>query len=113
MRVRIKILILIAELKLDRYLEGVLPSEMPGVWPIEALKAQVVASRSYTLNLMEEMKGSHFHLESTIHDQVYELYNYSGINQNIQRKIRQAIRETRDQRLLGRQGKNLFSLLSF
>ncbi len=29
------------------YLKGVLPSEMPASWPIEALKAQVVAAASY------------------------------------------------------------------
>jgi stage II sporulation protein D len=31
----------------DEYLYGVVPSEMPQGWPLEALKAQAVASRSY------------------------------------------------------------------
>lgn len=34
-------------LPLDYYLLGVVPSEMPGSWPLEALKAQAVAARSY------------------------------------------------------------------
>ena len=32
---------------MDDYLKGVVPAEMPPLWPIEAVKAQVVASRSY------------------------------------------------------------------
>lgn len=34
---------------LDSYLRGVVPSEMSATWPAEALKAQAVAARSYTL----------------------------------------------------------------
>ncbi len=32
---------------LDAYLRGVVPAEMPATWPIEALKTQAVAARSY------------------------------------------------------------------
>lgn len=35
------------ELTLERYLRGVVPAEMPSTWPIEALKAQSIAARSY------------------------------------------------------------------
>jgi SpoIID/LytB domain protein len=31
------------------YLQGVVPSEMPASWPVEALKAQCVAATSYIL----------------------------------------------------------------
>ena len=34
---------------LERYLYGVVPSEMPASWPAEALKAQAVVARSYAL----------------------------------------------------------------
>ena len=34
---------------LESYLRGVVPSEMPPDWPLEALKAQAVAARTYTL----------------------------------------------------------------
>jgi stage II sporulation protein D len=36
-------------LPMDTYLRGVVPGEMPSTWPIEALKAQAVAARSYAL----------------------------------------------------------------
>jgi stage II sporulation protein D len=32
---------------MDEYLKGVVPAEMPASWPIEALKAQAVAARTY------------------------------------------------------------------
>lgn len=34
---------------LERYLRGVVPSEMPASWPLPALKAQAVAARSYAV----------------------------------------------------------------
>ncbi len=36
-------------LDLEDYLRGVVPAEMPPNWPLEALKAQAVAARSYVL----------------------------------------------------------------
>jgi stage II sporulation protein D len=36
-------------LDLESYLRGVVPAEMQANWPLEALKAQAVAARSYTL----------------------------------------------------------------
>jgi SpoIID/LytB domain protein len=37
----------INETELDLYLRGVVPAEMPSTWPVEALKAQAIAARSY------------------------------------------------------------------
>jgi stage II sporulation protein D len=54
---------------LERYLEGVVAGEMPHTWPLEALKAQAVAARSYALaNLL---KGKPFDLYSDVRSQVY------------------------------------------
>ncbi len=38
---------------LEDYLRGVVPSEMAASWPLEALKAQAVAARSYTLTSLD------------------------------------------------------------
>jgi stage II sporulation protein D len=40
---------LVNSVPLEAYLLGVVPSEMPSVWPAEALKAQAIAARSYAL----------------------------------------------------------------
>src|SRR5687768_11515354 len=37
----------VEEITLDDYLKGVVPSEMRSAWPMEALKAQAVAARTY------------------------------------------------------------------
>ena len=40
-------------LPLDSYLRGVVPDESPPSWPIEALKAQAVAARTYAMATMK------------------------------------------------------------
>jgi stage II sporulation protein D len=54
---------------LESYLEGVVANEMPHTWPLEALKAQAVAARTYALaNLV---KGKPYDLYSDVRSQVY------------------------------------------
>ena len=47
----------IEELPLDEYLYGVVSSEMPASFEKEALKAQAVVARTYTLYKMVQNKG--------------------------------------------------------
>jgi stage II sporulation protein D len=55
--------------QIESYLQGVVAGEMPHTWPLEALKAQAVAARSYALaNLV---KGKAFDLYSDQRSQVY------------------------------------------
>lgn len=56
---------------LEYYLHGVLPYEMGNTAPIEALKAQAVAARTYTLNKMNIRKGALYDVVDTTSDQVY------------------------------------------
>lgn len=44
----------INQLPVEQYLYGVVPKEMPAAWPKDALKAQAVAVRSFTLALCAE-----------------------------------------------------------
>jgi stage II sporulation protein D len=54
---------------LESYLLGVVPGEMPKEWPLEALKAQAVAARTYAVaNLVE---GRNFDLYSDTRSQLY------------------------------------------
>lgn len=59
-------------LNLDLYLAGLLNKEMSPSWPLEALKAQAVASRSYALHQMRANTGRAYDVESTTLDQVYD-----------------------------------------
>jgi stage II sporulation protein D len=55
--------------QIESYLQGVVAGEMPDTWPLEALKAQAVAARSYALaNLV---KGKPFDLYADQRSQVY------------------------------------------
>ena len=49
----------VEELPLDQYLYGVVSSEMPASFEKEALKAQAVVARTYTLYKMIQNKGKH------------------------------------------------------
>ncbi|HPL54038.1 MAG TPA: SpoIID/LytB domain-containing protein [Bacillota bacterium] len=62
---------LINELPLEQYLYSVVPSEMPSAWHPEALKAQAVASRNYTLATIGRHRDQGFDLCSTEHCQAY------------------------------------------
>ena len=55
-------------LGIEKYLSSVVGSEMPTKWPLEALKAQAIASRTYAL----KQKGNNlFDIDSTNRNQVY------------------------------------------
>lgn len=57
---------------LEQYLVSVVGSEMPASWPLEALKAQAVAARSYALVHYLRPASSFFHLGNTQRWQVYK-----------------------------------------
>lgn len=71
---------LINILDMEDYLKGVVPSEMPASWHMEALKAQAIAARSYAANMMM--------LTSTAASQVYRGYTAETARTNT------AIKET-------------------
>ena len=66
-------------LGIEKYLSSVVGSEMPTKWPIEALKAQAIASRTYAM----KQKGNNLYdIDSTQLNQVYrglEARNYKTI----------------------------------
>ncbi len=47
----------INETQLDLYLRGVVPVEMPSTWPVEALRAQAIAARSYAGHRLHPKTG--------------------------------------------------------
>lgn len=65
------LLYLINDIDLETYITGVVASEMPSQWPVEALKAQAVAARTYAYNLLRKNRNSIYDLTSTYIHQVY------------------------------------------
>lgn len=70
----------IVHVYLEYYLYGVVPYEMSSSWPIEALKAQAVAARTYTLRKLDARSAYRYDMTDTASDQVY--YGYTGSTNN-------------------------------
>ena len=51
--------------ELDQYLRGVVPAEMPTSWPREALRAQVIAARSYAVRELNPGTGTYDMVDDT------------------------------------------------
>ena len=61
-------ILIVNVLGIEKYLSSVVGSEMPAKWPLEALKAQAIASRTYAL----KQKGNALYdIDSTNKNQVY------------------------------------------
>ncbi|MDC3072502.1 SpoIID/LytB domain-containing protein [Prochlorococcus sp. AH-716-O10] len=73
-------------LGIEKYLSSVVGSEMPAKWPLEALKAQAIASRTYAL---KQKGNSLYDIDSTNKNQVY-----SGLEARTYKTIR-AVKSTR------------------
>lgn len=81
----------INKVNLEEYLYSVLGREMSPSWPIEALKAQAICARTYSINNWNKYSSYGFNLDNTQNSQVY-----SGISSEGARTI-QAVEETRGQ----------------
>ncbi len=64
-------LTVVNHLPLDDYIRSVVAMEIPKTWPLEALKAQSVAARTYALNKRQENAGNLFDVTPDVMDQVY------------------------------------------
>jgi len=69
---------MINHIDVETYLYGVVPYEMGNGWPLEALKAQAVASRTYAVKSIRST--SYFDLYDTEYSQVYRGYNPDKAN---------------------------------
>jgi stage II sporulation protein D len=64
-------LLVVHPLPLETYVLGVVSSELPKVWPLEGLKVQAVAARTYAVWQKYRRLELPYHMESTVLDQVY------------------------------------------
>jgi len=66
-----KTITVIEELGIEDYIKGVLPAEMGNGWPLEALKAQAVAARTYALYSLKRFDSDGFDLSADVRSQAY------------------------------------------
>ncbi len=84
-------LLIIHHTPLEHYILGTVASEMPTSWPLEALKAQAIAVRTYALEKKYKNLNKTYHIKNTVLHQVY-----SGIN-HINKKVGKAVKLTKGQ----------------
>lgn len=56
---------------LEEYLYGVIRNEVSTWWPMEALKAQAIAARTYAMNQISESKRKYYDVAADVSSQVY------------------------------------------
>ncbi len=87
----------LGEMDMNRYLQGVVPHEMPASWPLESLKAQAVASRSYAYwkmrQRLRQQKQKLYDLKPSVMDQVFELPRW-GLGNSLSPQVVEALRAT-------------------
>lgn len=84
----------INEIPFEEYLYGVVPSEMPASYEMEALKCQAVCARSYAYHQMQEMAYPQY--QAQVDDSTaFQVYG----NSEIQPSVIRAVDETAGQKL--------------
>jgi len=79
-------------MEFEEYLAGVVAAEMEPTWPLEALAAQAIVARTYTLQRIADqgtLPNRNAHASTNI--QEFQAYNARRINDN----VREAIQQTR------------------
>lgn len=82
-------LTLINNLGLEAYLFGLINLEISSAWPMEAVKSQAVAARSYAYQKIRSNEMNRYHLLSSVLDQVY------GGQSSEDERAREAVNKTR------------------
>ncbi|MGE0527707.1 MAG: SpoIID/LytB domain-containing protein [Bdellovibrionales bacterium] len=104
----------IARLDVETYLAGVIPAEMPVSWPLEALKAQAVAARSFALRMALERRkqAARYDVESTVLDQVYQFADTANRSARWEARLQRVLGETRGEVLKAPNGRILKAFYS-
>lgn len=79
-------------IKLEEYIVGVVAAEMEPGWPREALAAQAILARTFTLHKIKYEKGVPKHgTDASTNTEEFQAYNTRRINDN----VRKAVESTR------------------
>jgi len=81
----------IIEMDIESYVMGVVAGEMKNSWPLEALKAQAILARTYTMKFVSSKDSAYkgADISTDIHEA--QAYNAGAINDN----VREAVNQTR------------------
>lgn len=86
----------IVNMNLEDYLLGVLAGEMPGDWPLEALKAQAILARTFVYKFVDEKESMYAGADISTDIKEAQAYSSEGVTDS----IRRAVDETRGEILV-------------
>lgn len=82
------------EIKMEDYIKGVVAAEMEPTWPVEALAAQAILARTFTLERIEATGGVPARgTDASTNIEEFQAYNEKRVNDN----VRKAVESTRGQ----------------
>ena len=81
----------LSEMDIETYVEGVVAGEMKNDWPLEALKAQAILARTFTLKFCQDKKSKYKGADISTDVTEAQAYDARSVND----RVRQAVRETR------------------
>lgn len=77
----------VKEMKMEEYLKGVVAAEMDPQWPLEALAAQAILARTFTLKKIEEGGVKARGTDASTSVEEFQAYDASRINDNVVKAV--------------------------
>ena len=81
----------IEEMDVESYVMGVVAGEMNNEWPMEALKAQAILARTFTMKFVSDKSSSYEGADISTDVREAQAYNADAVND----RVREAVNETR------------------
>lgn len=80
-----------SEMDIETYVEGVVAGEMKNDWPLEALKAQAILARTFTLKFCQDKQSKYKGADISTDVTEAQAYDAKSVND----QVRRAVKETR------------------
>lgn len=77
--------LLILSLPMEKYLGGVLEGEISHSWPLESMKVQAIAARTYAYWIIKNNSNKRYHVKSDTSHQVFK--GSEGVNSNFKKAL--------------------------
>lgn len=78
----------IKDMKMEEYITGVVAGEMKNDWPLEALAAQAIIARTYTVHAMETKGGvPNRNADASTDIKEFQAYSAESINDNVKKAV--------------------------
>ncbi|GAW92241.1 sporulation protein and related proteins [Calderihabitans maritimus] len=74
-------------IKMEKYIQGVVAAEMDPTWPVEALAAQAILARTFTLKKIEEGGVKKRNADASTDEEEFQAYAPEKINDRVQRAV--------------------------